>query len=172
MNSVKLISNILYYFSKFLGIIYSIIAVYITFSILTKWSFIERDGGKYFSICFPFTDIRFLNGENTWAYMLFSFIIPIAFYGLFFLLISRIFKIFTKEKLFTQQGVDDLTIFYRINVTLPWVTLCLAYFFCNGIEEGLDMLAVIHFLLGIFTLFLAYIFSKGVKLQSDQDLII
>ncbi len=172
MDSSKLISKILYFICRILGIAYLTMALYSSISIITKWSFIEREGGKYFSVCFPFTNTHFLNGDNNWSYMLFSFILPMAFYGLFFYAMSNIFQLFNLPKLFTTKAVSHLELFYRLNITVPWILILLASIFYGEFEEGFDMLAVVHFILGGFAYFIAKIFSQGVKLQNDQDLII
>jgi hypothetical protein len=172
MNSSKIISKILYYICRILGIAYLVIGIYSTFSIITKWSYIEKEGGRNFAVCLPFTNTPILNGENNIGYMLFSFIFPMLFYGLFFYVMSNVFRLFNLPKLFTTKAVRQLEWFYWLNITVPWILILLASIFYGKIEEGFDMLAVVHFILGGFAYFIAKIFSQGVKLQNDQDLII
>lgn len=107
MKNVKIISTILFYITRFVAVLYLISTFYSLVSLLTEWSFIERENGKYFSICFPFTQTLFLNGENNWAYKVFNFLIPIGFYSVFFLLLSNVFNAFKQPKLFTQYGVNN-----------------------------------------------------------------
>jgi positive regulator of sigma E activity len=172
MKNVKIIAACLFYITRIVAILYLISIVYSTISLLTESNLITRENGKYFSICFPFTEIHFLNGENNWAYKIFNFLIPIGFYGLFFWLLSNVFKVFKQPKLFTQNGVNQLKLFYIGNIFMPSITILLASIFAGKIEEGLEWVAVIHFFLGVFAYFLAAIFKQGLQLQNEQDLFI
>lgn len=172
MKKVKFISTVLYFITRILAILYLATTVYSLISLATEWSFITKENGQYFSICFPFTESPFLNGENNWAYKIFNFLIPIGFYGLFFLLASNVFNAFRQPRLFTKYGFDQLRRFYLANLILPWLAILLASIFAGKIEEGLEWVAVIHFFLGVFTYFLAAIFNQGLHIQNEQDLII
>lgn len=172
MKNVKIISTILFYITRIVAILYLVTTLYSLISLLTEWSYFTKDGGKYFSICFPFSETPFLVGENNLGYKLFNFLIPIGFYGIFFLLLSNVFNAFKQPKLFTKYGVSQLKWFYLANLTLPWLTILLASIFAGKIEEGLEWVAVIHFFLGVFAYFLAAIFKQGLQLQNEQDLFI
>lgn len=172
MNNIKIISGILFYITRIVAVIYLIITFYALLSILTEWSYILKDSGKYFSVCIPFTEKPFLVGENYWGYKLFSFIIPIGLYGLFFLLVSNIFKVFKQPKLFTQYGVSQLKLFSVTNIIIPPIAILLASIFSGDLENGIALLAVVHFILGVFAYFLSAIFNQGLSLQNEQDLFI
>lgn len=172
MKNVKIIATSLFYITRIVAILYLITTFYSLISLLTEWNYITREDGKYFSICFPFSETPFLNGENNLGYKLFNFLIPIGFYGIFFLLLSNVFNAFKQPKLFTKYGVSQLKWFYLANLTLPWLTILLASIFAGKIEEGLEWVAVIHFFLGVFAYFLAAIFKQGLQLQNEQDLFI
>lgn len=172
MKNVKIIATVLYYITRLVAILYLVSTFYSLLTFLTEWSFITRENGEYFSICFPFTEIHFLNGENNWAYKIFNFLIPIGFYGIFFLLLSNVFNAFKQTKLFTQYGVNQLRWFYLANIFMPSLAILLASIFAGEVEEGLEWVAVIHFFLGVFAYFLAAIFKQGLQLQNEQDLFI
>jgi len=172
MKNVRTLSAILFYITRIVAILYILVTFYSIISILTEWSFNTKENGKYFSIYYPFTDIPFLIGENNWGYILFNFLIPIGFYGLFFLLVSNVFNVFKQQKLFTRYGVNQLNWFYLANFFVLPVTIFLATIFTGAIEEGLGWLTVIHFILGVFAYFLAAIFKQGLSLQNEQDLFI
>jgi hypothetical protein len=172
MKNVKIIATTLYYITRLLAILYLATTLYSIISLLTEWNYFTKDNGKHFTVCFPFTETPFLNGENNWAYKIFNFIIPIGFYGLFFLLVSNVFNVFKQPKLFTVYGVNQLRWFYLSNMTIPWMTILLATIFYGKIEEGLEWVAIIHFFLGVFAYFLAAIFKQGLQLQNEQDLFI
>ncbi|MCY1227005.1 hypothetical protein D9M72_392600 [compost metagenome] len=95
----------------------------------------------------------------------------IALYGIFFWLLGNIFKTFRGKKLFTQQGVRRLSIFYLLNfiVPLPFLIGHIAY---SYEVEILVSLSVLHFVLGVFAYFMAVIFKQGLNLQTEQDLYI
>jgi positive regulator of sigma E activity len=172
MKNVKITSTILFYITRIVAILYLATTFYSLLTLLTEWSVITSENGKYFSICFPFTEKHFLNGENNWAYKIFNFLIPIGFYGIFFLLLSNVFNAFRKPKLFTKYGVNQLRNFYLANITLPFLEIVLASIFAGKIEEGLEFVAVIHFFLGVFAYFMAAIFKQGLQIQNEQDLFI
>lgn len=172
MKNVKIIATTLFYITRLLAILYLATTLYSIISLLTEWNYFTKDNGKYFTVCFPFTETPFLNGENNWAYKIFNFIVPIGFYGLFFLLVSNVFNVFKQPKLFTVYGVNQLRWFYLSNMTIPWMTILLATIFYGKIEEGLEWVAIIHFFLGVFAYFLAAIFKQGLQLQNEQDLFI
>lgn len=172
MKNIKTISAILFFITRIFAVLYLLTTLFSLISIITEWSYITKDSGKNFAICFPFTETPFLVGENNWGYKIFNFLIPIGFYGLFFLLVSNVFNVFKQPKLFTQNGVKQLKRFYLANIFMPSITILLASIFAGDIEEGLEWVAVIHFFLGVFAYFLAAIFKQGLHLQNEQDLYI
>lgn len=172
MQNVKTISKILFYITRFLAILYFSISVHSMIALITKWSLKLKDNGKYFQICYPFTQKPFLVGDNNLGYMIFNFLLPMSLYGLFFLLVSNVFKVFFQPKLFTVIGVKHLRLFYLANLILPSLTVLLASIFTNKVEDPAEVLIMIHFILGIFAYFLAAIFKQGLKLQNEQDLYI
>ena len=172
MKNVRKISSFLFYVTRFLAVLYLATTLYSIISFITEWGFIEKKGGTHFAICYPFSQTPFLLGENNWPYKLFNFLIPIGLYGLFFLLLSNIFRVFRQPKLFTQHGVNQLRWFYLANIFLPPLTILSATIFDGKVEEGLEWVAVIHFFLGVFAYFLAAIFRQGLQLQKEQDLFI
>jgi hypothetical protein len=172
MKNVKLFSAILFNITRIVAILYFLVTIYALISFVTEWSYITKDGGENFVIYYPFTNIPFLLGENNWSYKIFNFLIPLGFYGVFFLLVSNVFNVFKKPKLFTESGVRQLKWFYLANIFAPTIIILLASFFAGHIEDGLELVAVIHFFLGVFAYFLAAIFKQGLNLQNEQDLYI
>ena len=172
MKNVKIIATFLFYVTRFVAILYLAVTFYSLVSLVTEWNFITRENSTYFTIFYPFSETPFLNGENNWGYKIFNFLIPIGFYGLFFLLVSNVFNVFKQVKLFTEYGVRQLKYFYLSNIFIPPFTILLATIFAGDIEEGLEWVAIIHFFLGVFAYFLAAIFKQGLHLQNEQDLYI
>ena len=172
MKNVKIISTILFYITRIVAILYILVTLYSLFSLLTEWSYILEDNANYFAVCYPFTETRFLLGENNWSYKIFEFLIPIGTYGIFFLLASNVFNTFKQPKLFTSYGINQLKWFCLANIFVPSLIILLTSIFTDKIEDGLQWAAVIHFFMGVFAYFLYAIFKQGVNLQNEQDLYI
>jgi hypothetical protein len=126
---------------------------------------------KYFHVFYPFTTTHFLNGDYNLPYIVFTFLLPMSLYGLFFLLVSNVFKVFFQPRLFTQYGIGHLKGFYLANLIIPGAAILLTRFFTE-VDDAAVVFIVLHFILGVFAFFLAAIFRQGVLLQNQQDLII
>lgn len=171
MTTVRFVSKILFYLARFLAIVYFWMAAHSAIALATGWSLLFKDNGKYFQICFPFTQKSFLLGDYNLPYIILDFIGPLSLYGLFFLLLSNVFRVFFQPKLFTEYGIKHLKRFYLANFTLPSLVVLLASIF-SILDEGVFVLVLLHAILGIFAYFIAAIFQQGVQLQTEQDLII
>ncbi|KMQ60116.1 hypothetical protein ACM46_17905 [Chryseobacterium angstadtii] len=171
MNQTKIIARILYYICSVLSVGYLIMVVYSMFCLATGYGITPYKDGKYLHINYPFTQQPFLNIENNSPYIIFSFFAVLISYGVFFWLSSLVFRVFFQEKLFTADNIRLLTIFYRYNIFIPLPLVIIANFFVE-VESIVWGLVFIHFMLGIFCLFLANIFKQGLHLQNEQDLFI
>lgn len=171
MNQTKIISKILYYLCFVLSVGYLLTLVYSVFCLLTGFSVTPYKQNLYLHINYPFTEQPFLNIENNSPYILFSFLTVLMTYGIFFWLSAKVFKVFFQPKLFTESHIAQLKKFYTYNIFFPLPIVVLASFFVE-VESIIWGLVFIHFMLGIFSLFLANIFSQGLHLQNEQDLFI
>ena len=171
MKSVKILSRILFYFARVLAYLYFGMAALSLLALTTGWGLNIREGGKYFQVYYPFTKTGFLNGDYNLTYILFFFLLPIALYGLFFWLLSNVFKVFFQPKLFTSYGVKHLRRFYLANCIIPGALVLVTSFF-DAVEAEAFAMVVLHFTLGVFAYFFAAIFRQGVQLQKEQDLYI
>lgn len=171
MNQTKIISKILYYICFVLSAGYLLMVAYSAFCLVTGYGITPYKNGQFIHINFPFTQQPFLNIENNYPYIIFSFLTVLISYGIFFWLSALVFRVFFQEKLFTADHIRQLTIFYRYNIFLPLPLVILASFFVE-VESVVWGLVFIHFMLGIFCLFLANIFKQGLHLQNEQDLFI
>lgn len=171
MKTTYIVSKILFYVTRFLAIVYFALALYSILTLITGWSLTFKDNGKYFQVCYPFTNHPLMLGDYNLPYIIFDFLSPLSLYGLFFLLISNVFKIFFQPKLFTQNGINHLRRFYLTNLILPSVVIFLASFFVS-LDNEVSIFIVLHFMLGVFAYFLAAIFKQGLNLQNEQDLFI
>ncbi len=171
MKAVKALSRLLCYFSRVLSIFYFAAATLSLLALTTGMGLNIRDGGKYFQVYYPFTSIGFLNGDYNITYIIFFFLAPLSLYGLFFLLLSNVFKVFFQPKLFTSYGVKHLRLFYLANCIIPGVMVLLTSFFAE-VETEAIAIVVLHFTLGVFAYFFSAIFNQGVQLQKEQDLYI
>ncbi|MCE3075847.1 DUF2975 domain-containing protein [Chryseobacterium gwangjuense] len=171
MNQTKIISQILYYICFVLAIGYLLTAVYSILCLVTGFSITPYKENVYFHINYPFTEKPFLNIENNYPYILFSFLLVLISYGIFFWFSAKVFKVFFQPKLFTKENIIHLKRFYVYNIFFPLPLVVIANFFVE-VESIIWGLVFIHLMLGIFCLFLANIFKQGLHLQNEQDLFI
>ncbi|MDR2235722.1 MAG: DUF2975 domain-containing protein [Chryseobacterium sp.] len=160
MNQTKIIAKILYYICFILSGGYLLTLVYSGLCLATGFSVSPYKDGKFLHINYPFTEQPFLNIENNYPYIVFSFLTVLISYGIFFWLSARVFKVFFQSTLFTKENITQLKRFYRYNIFIPLPLVVIASFFVE-VESMIWGLVLIHFMLGIFCLFLANIFKQG-----------
>jgi len=171
MRQSRNISRILYYLCTVLSLGYGLVFLYSVFCLLTGLGVSPYHNKVYLHINYPFTDQPFLNIENNFTYIIFSFLLVLFVYALFFWLSSQVFRVFFQPKLFTESNILHLKKFYIYNIFFPFPLLVFASFFVE-VETVIWGLAFTHFMLGIFCFFLANIFQQGLFLQKEQDLFI
>jgi hypothetical protein len=171
MNQTKIISRVLYYLCLVLAAGYILTALYSVFCLVTGFATTPYKENTYLHINLPFTGQPFLNIENNYPYILFSFMTVLIIYGIFFWLSAKVFKVFFQTKLFTEKNIVHLKRFYIYSIFFPLPIVIIASFFVE-VESMIWGLVFIHFMLGIFCLFLANIFKQGLHLQNEQDLFI
>lgn len=171
MAQTKIISKILYSICLVLSAGYLLTLMYSVFCLVTGYAVTPYDGNRYLHINYPFTERPFLNVDNDFGYIAFSFLLILAGYGIFFWLSAGVFRVFFQPKLFTRANIGQLKVFYIYNVFFPLPLAILASFFVE-VEAMIWGLVFTHFMLGIFCLFLSNIFAQGVNLQNEQDLFI
>lgn len=169
MKKTKLLSKTLFAITRCIAWVYLAIPTYGAFAWLTE-SNIQFKGTKAI-INYPFTDISFLILDNNLPYFLFAFLLPLLSYGLFFWLLSNVFKVFYQKRLFTTSNIIHLKRFYAVNMILPVVLVGFSSLFIT-IERGIFMLVALHLVLGIFIFIISEIFNQGLSLQDEQDLYI
>ena len=171
MNNVKIVSRILFYLTRIIAYFYFACVLLSAVELITGWSLNFNDNGKYFQVCFPFTETPVLNGDYNLPYILLEFLGPLFLYGLFALWLSNVFKVFFQPKLFTATGVKHLRRFYLGNFIIPALMVLMISFIDKPDISGI-MVSLLHATIGVFAYFMAAIFKKGVNLQNEQDLII
>ncbi|MCK7590613.1 DUF2975 domain-containing protein [Subsaxibacter sp. CAU 1640] len=169
MKKTKVISKILFYLTRGLAWVYILTAVYGGISWFTNTnSTIEQDR---MIIQYPFTDSSFLILDNHLTYVLFSFLLPVVAYALFFWLLSNAFRVFYQDKLFVRENIVHLQRFYSANIFLPIVLVAFSSFFIT-VESEMFLIVILHLFLGVFAFFMSEIFNQGLNLQNEQDLYI
>lgn len=170
MKRTKIVAKTLLIVSRLLTIGYSIVTLYAAFCVTTGiWTgLVDKN---LLHVFYPFTRTSFLIAENNTPYILFSFLLPLGLYSIFFWLVSNVFGVFLSPTLFTVQNVVHLKRFYIFNLVAPLLATVTGSFFVP-IEGYIIALVVVHFFLGIFTYFLAEIFNQGIGLQNEQNLFI
>ena len=169
MKEVKIIAKNLFYISRFCAFVYAFLTVFSAVSLLTGWS--VKFEGAYFNILIPFTDRTILIGEYNLPYIFLNYLIVFILYAIFFWLLGNALKVFSEQKLFTKENIKQLKNCYLPNLFVPSVATFIAYVF-SAIDGDVSILITLHFIIGIFSYFLAQIFKQGVDLQNEQDLFI
>lgn len=171
MKSVRIVSQILLWFTRLLALGYFVSFALSAIALMTDWSLEMYDDDTRYAVLFPFTQQRFMMGDYYFGYML-MFLMILGLYALFFWLLSNVFSVFTKNKLFTESSIARLRWFYLSNFILP-ASATVIISFGTEIESPMaESLIALHALLGVFTYFIAAIFRQGVHLQNESDLII
>jgi hypothetical protein len=172
MKPGSILLTVLYYTSRVIATLYLATGLHALTSIVFRTaSFAESDGGQKFVVNYPFTNRRFLLGDDYSFWYIFEMLAFFFSYALLFWLLGNIFRMFQRPKLFTQQHVNNLRIFYLFNMLTPLPFL--AGHIITGYEVlTMISLTILHVVLGIFAYLLAFIFSRGLSLQREQDLII
>lgn len=172
MKPVPIISKILFFCTRLLGLLYLLTATHTAIAFLFKTSALSiTNEGRKFTIFYPFTQKPFLLGDYNPIYIVFEFTGVLFCYGLFFWLLSGVFNTFSQKKLFTEKGYKSLKWFYLFNLIVPPLAL-FSFSLFSKIEEPISVIAFLHCIVGIFAFFLAAIFKHGLNLQIEQDLII
>lgn len=169
MKKTRIISKVLFTATRIMACLYFLTALYA----IICWAFninMKNLEGKNI-IEYPFTDTSFLVLDNNLWYWVFSFLLPLLSYALFFWLLSNVFKVFYQKKLFTTQNIIQLKRFYVTNLGLPLLLVILSSFFVE-IEMGIFLIVALHLFLGIFIFIISEIFKQGLNLQNEQDLYI
>ncbi len=174
MKHVKIPATILYQATRIFAWLYLLIGTYAL--VVIVWFKIDPascapmqlipDNGFY--IFYPFTHVPFLTGGYDNIYFM-TLIIILFGYGIFLKLLSNVFLAFTREKLFIKQAIDDLKIFYKLNLIVPLALLLLYALLGQNISD-LVIITGLHLVIGTFGFFMTAIFQQGFLLQEEQDL--
>ena len=171
MGRTKIVARFFSIISHILAVGYLATVIYSAVCLSSKWSTTPYGDGKFLHINFPFSQTPFLNVDNNANYIFFSFLLPLTLYGFFFWLVSNLFSVFSKPKLFTVLNLQQLKRFYLFNWLVPFPAIIISSFFVET-ESALWLLAVVHGILGVFAWMVAAIFKQGLQLQNEQDLFI
>ena len=171
MKLVRIIAALLYVLARITAFFYLLTAIYTLINCVFEGPFFEKIENNRFAINFPFTSRHFLLGsEYTLAYVS-EMVLGLTLYGLFFVVLSNVFKAFKQERLFTKEGLKNLKGFYQFNLVLYPVAIIIWSLF--SIEDfPFFAMIIAHAIMGIFIFFMAAIFEQGVNLQNEQDLYI
>jgi hypothetical protein len=171
MKTAKVVAGVLYIISLFAALFYILTALYAALVILLHhWrgtSLFNEIENNQFTIDYPFTDVPFLIGSNT-PLFLWMLVVIFAGYGVFAILIGRVFSIFRHDKLFTLSAVRRLQYFYLANFLVPPAVLLVNLFFTSDVQD-LVIISILHAIIGVFAWLMAAIFKQGLTLQEEQD---
>lgn len=164
----KSVSAILFYSARLITIGYTIFILFVIISLITH-NFVITDNNDM-EMQIPFST-AVIKGDFT-SMTLIAMLGFLIFYGVFFFMLSLIFKTFSAEKLFTEKAIKHLKWFTILNLVLPFVYPISAIILKNRIS--MDDLApgLLHIGLGIFAWFIVAIFRLGFTIQEENELTI
>jgi hypothetical protein len=171
MKLVQLSSTVMFYFVRLLAVLYLLTGFYTALALLLHrlgmaGGLISIEGNR-FVIFYPAGSSAFLMGDYTFEYL--SGALGVIFvYGTFFWLLGDVLSAFRQSKLFTHTAVRQLTRFYVLNLIGPPVVFLLMLLFSVN-ETAALVILFLHFIIGIFSFFMAAIFKQGLSLQEQQD---
>lgn len=171
MGQAKNIAKLLLTLSRSMAVLNLLVVLYCIVCITTGMNTSLYGDGKFMHINYPFSDKPFMNIDYNSHYILFSFLLPLSLYTIFFWLLSELFLVFSKQKLFTRENLKYLKRFYLFNGFAPMASILIGSLFVE-IEIGIWLLLILHMVLAIFSWFIAQIFKQGLQLQHEQDLFI
>ncbi|MFO7978113.1 MAG: hypothetical protein R6U64_05585 [Bacteroidales bacterium] len=171
MQTSKSIATILYWASRLLAVVYALLFLYSAFCLMAGVCVKESSDGTFMHILVPFSDARLMNIDNNLPYKIFSFLVPLGLYTLFFYLTANVLQVFAQNRFFTRKNLKHLVCFYRGNLFIPLPVAFLSSFFVE-VTLSVWMLVFVHFISGIFVYFMAQIFYQGLGLEDERDLII
>ena len=171
MKASKILAKVLFWVFRILFFAYLLVLTYALFALISGYKTQVSTDGADLVIQSPFGVSSLLNLENSFAYILFAFLMPMVLYVLFFFFTADVFRMFSRERLFLDRNVRYMKLYFRLNLFLPLPTAVLAGLFTE-VNMLVWNLVFIHFILGIFTFFIAELFYRGSLLQNDQDLFI
>lgn len=172
MKSVKIVAGILKLISYIMSAFYLLTSVYgaivIIFLRNPELGFFTVIGDGSFKINYPFSNMPFLVGDNTARYLL-MLVVTFLGYGIFALLLGKVFWVFTRAKLFTSAALRWLKVFYLYNFIAPLSVLILNLFFTDDIRDYV-IISILHAIIGVFAWFFSVMFKQALFLQEEQDL--
>jgi len=170
MKQVRAVATGLFYLTRIVAVPYLLSGAYALIAIVFRTASFDLVEHGRFVIFYPFTREPFLIGDENTTFYKTELVAFLLLYGVFFWSLGNIFLTFRGRRIFTPKGVQRLKIFYWLNFTVPalFLVVHLGISYEVMLMIGLTML---HVTLGVFAYFMAAIFSQGLNLQDEQDLI-
>ncbi|PIB31488.1 DUF2975 domain-containing protein [Maribacter sp. 4G9] len=165
----KSVSSYLFYVFRFGAIGSLVLALFILLSFII--GNYELKGGR-FTIPFPLLSYFDIKGDNKTS-IITSITLILIYCGGFLYSLSMILKSFKSAVLFNAAAIRHLKVLAIINLLVfPIVYLSLRLIILNiSIMNGIHNL-ILSLIFGVFLLFVAAIFKRGLKVQSENDLTI
>jgi hypothetical protein len=165
----KSLSSLLFWVSTICTLGFAILLVFILFSLILNNNTIHIE--NELNIALPFTQ-SFIKSEYS-PIILFSIVLFLLFYGVFFYLLRTLFMAFSKEKvIFTNKMRGSIRKFGFLNIFLPPFGIITTFFIKKGVDFEIVLQGGLLVLLGVFSLFVVAVFKEGIVLQEENDLTI
>jgi len=164
----KSVSSILFYGTRLITIGYAAFILFVIISLITH-NFVITDTNNM-EMHIPFSN-AVIKGNFT-PVTLIAMLGYLIFYGIFFFVLSLIFKTFSAEKLFTEKAIKHLKWFTILNLILPFVYPISAIILKNSVSIDDLIPGLLHIGLGVFAWFIVAIFRLGFTIQEENELTI
>ncbi|MDY8135072.1 DUF2975 domain-containing protein [Aquimarina sp. 2201CG5-10] len=164
----KSLSTILFYSTRLITIGYGIFLILIIISLISNNFIITETNDIQIKI--PFTN-SVIKGDYSLKTLI-GILCFLIFYASFFYTLSLIFKTFGAEKLFTEEAIKYLKRFTILNLILPVAYILIGAIINSSITPDDVVPGLLHIGLGIFSWFIAAIFTLGFTIQEENELTI
>ena len=165
----KSLSHYLFYGSALAAVGSILLVVFILLSLaFGNYTLIENR----FKIPIPLFPELFIKGYYE-QNIIVTITLVMLYFGVFFYALSLIFKSFKSKKIFNENVVRSLNRFAILNLVVFPVLYIVIHFLVmkkSGYNDIHNL--ILSLILGIFILFIAAIFKKGLKVQNENDLTI
>lgn len=175
-NTVYTLSKLFFYGFSLFAIVLTINSVlgFIEYKEWLDFSFISFSENKESNFDFLVIQIPF-TVQIQFGWILPVIIASLYFYCYYFYALKDFFALFVKEDVFTEQSINRLNLFHKLNYFPAFVFLGRAFYpiLNDGRADGeLIIIALIHLALALLLLYYLDLVKKGYVIQQENDLTI
>jgi len=164
----KSLSTVLFFVSRIIAFGCIMFILFLTFSFLNESLMTVTN--EEFQIKLPLLDL-YIKGQYNRKIIAVIFL-SFLFYGIFFYVLSLIFKVFKQRTIFNKNAISYLSLFVGVNLIAFVGLIGIAVFTTNQVSFESIAYGLMHLILAVFVAFIMAIFKQGFQLQQESDLTI